>query len=144
MEEFELKEEKKYEIKKIGIDEYVLKYKGKEINFKSDIDTTKKIQSANAIGKKKLYDELAKNGETINKYVITTTRNGKTYQDNSNKIALEQAYIEQAMQNIFDEICKEKLGMSLIQLILDIGITEDEQEKFSEELGGALSGNFPV
>lgn len=133
----------KYEIIKLGVDKYQLKYKDKVIDFKSDINTTAKMQKATKLGRLEMLKDLAKEGIAIDSFVITQKKDGKTYVDASNKKALEQAYIEDKMTQIFDEICKEKLGLDLQSLINDIELNEDEIELFAERLGKALTGKLP-
>lgn len=142
MESFELKN-KKYEIIKTNLDEYKLKYKDKEITFKSDINTTKRIQSAISDAKAKVVIDLAKNGLSIKNLVIEEKIGGKIFVDNTNKNELENIYIEKEMASVFDDLCKEKLGLGLTELILDIELDEKDQEKFAEELGGAFIGKMP-
>jgi len=133
----------KYEIKKTGLDTYMLKYKDKEITFKSDINTTKRIQSAISDAKAKVVIDLAKNGLSIKNLVIEEKIGGKTFVDNTNKNELENIYIEKEMADVFDDLCKEKLGLGLTELILDMELDEKDQEKFAEELGGAFIGKLP-
>lgn len=133
----------KYEIIKLGIDKYQLKYKDKKIEFKSDIEVTRKMQQATKLGRLEMLKDLANEGMAIDTFVITQKKDGKTYVDASNKKALEQAYIEDKMAQIFDEICKDKLGTDLQSLINDIDLNEDEIELFAERLGKALIGKTP-
>lgn len=133
----------KYEILKLGIDKYQLKYGDKKIDFKSDIEITRKMQQATKLGRLEMLKDLAKEGMAIDTFIITQKKDGKTYVDASNKKALEQAYIDDKMAQIFDEICKDKLGMGLQPLIEDIGLNEDEIELFAERLGKALTGKTP-
>lgn len=142
MDSFKL-ENKKYEIIKTKLDEYKLKYKDKEITFKSDINTTKRVQSAISDAKAKVVIDLAKNGLSIKNLVIEEKIGGKIFVDNTNKNELENIYIEKEMASVFDDLCKEKLGLGLTELILDIELDEKDQEKFAEELGGAFIGKMP-
>ena len=143
MEEIEIKNNNKYEIIKTSLDNYTLKYKDKEINFKSDVNITEKLQGGNKAGRLKLIADLKKDGLTVNDLVVEKKVNGKTYRDLSNRTFLEQGYINDAISKIFDGICKEKLGIGLSDLIMDIGLNENEIEIFSEELGNAMIGKTP-
>ena len=135
---------KKYEIIKKGLDDYNLKYKDNEIEFKTDINVMSKMQSANKQARIKLLKELSKEGISLKDFTIEQKKDGKTYYDNTNKIELEKAYIEEETANIFSDICKDKFGLSLIELIQDIGLeTEEEITEFSMELAEALTGKTP-
>ena len=134
---------KKYEIIKNGTDDYTLKYKDKEFNFKTELKIMSKMQSANKIARTKMVMDLSKQGLSIKDLVITKKENGKTYLDNSNKDEIEKAYIDDETANVFSEICEEKFGMDLTSLILDIDLDEKEIEEFSVELVQALTGKTP-
>lgn len=133
----------KYEIIKNGTDDYTLKYKDKEFNFKTDIQIMTKIQGANKTARTRLIMDLAKQGISIKDLTIEKKENGKTYLDNSNKAELEKAYMDEETANVFSEICKDKFGMDLTELILDIDLDEKETEKFAVELVQALTGKTP-
>lgn len=135
--------EKKYEIIKNGTDDYTLKYKDKEFNFKTDLRIMSKMQGANKTARTKMVMDLTKQGISMKDLVITKKENGKTYLDNSNKAELEKAYIDDETANVFSEICENQFGMDLTTLILDIDLNEDEIEPFSLELVQALTGKTP-
>lgn len=134
---------KKYEIIKNGTDDYTLKYKDKEFNFKTELKLMAKMQSANKNARTKMIMDLSKQGISIKDLTIEKKENGKTYLDNSNKSEIERAYIEDETANVFSEICQEKFGMDLTTLILDIDLDEKEIEQFSVELVQALTGKTP-
>lgn len=134
---------KKYEIIKNGTDDYTLKYKDKEFNFKTELKLMAKMQSANKNARTKMIMDLSKQGISIKDLTIEKKENGKTYLDNSNKSEIERAYIEDETANVFSEICQEKFGMDLTTLILDIDLDEKEVEQFSVELVQALTGKTP-
>ncbi len=134
---------KKYEIIKNGTDDYTLKYKDKEFNFKTELKIMAKMQSANKNARVKMVMELAKKGISMKDLTIEKKENGKTYYDNSNKAELEKAYIDDETANVFSEICEEKFGMDLTTLILDIDLDEKEMEEFSIDLVQALTGKTP-
>jgi hypothetical protein len=134
---------KKYEIIKRSLDEYTLKYKDKEINFKTDIDIIAKMQRANKRARIKMITDLSKEGVSLKDFTIEEKKNGKTYQDNTNKTELEKAYIEEETANVFNEICKDKLGYDLFGIIQEIELNEEEITEFSKELAEALTGKTP-
>lgn len=133
----------KYQIIKNGTDDYTLKYKDKEINFYADINLIKEIQSANQKAKVRMIMDLSKQGISLKEFVIEEKKDGKTYYDNTNKKELINSYVEEETTNVFNKICKDKFGLELIELIQDIGLNEDEIEKFSKELSEALLGKTP-
>lgn len=133
----------KYQIIKNGTDDYTLKYKDKEINFYADINLIKEIQSANQKAKVRMIMDLSKQGISLKEFVIEEKKDGKTYYDNTNKTELINSYVEEETTNVFNKICEDKFGLDLISLIQDIGLDENEIEKFSKELSEALLGKTP-
>lgn len=135
----------KYEFIKVSTDNYTLKYKDKSFNFKTDISLVSKMQEINKKARVKMIKELAKDGISIKDLSIETKKDGKTYIDNTNRTELENAYIEDAMVEFFDNTCKDRFGMSLAELLIDIGIVDDtkEVEKFASELTAAITGATP-
>jgi hypothetical protein len=134
---------KKYEIIKNGTDDYTLKYKDKEFNFKTELKIMAKMQNANKKARTKMVMDLTKQGISMKDLTIEKKENGKTYLDNSNKVEIEKAYIDDETTNVFSEICEEKFGMDLTTLVLDIDLKEDEMEQFATELIQALTGKTP-
>lgn len=135
---------KKYEITKNGTDDYTLKYKDKEFNFKTDISVMSKMQGANKSARIKLLKDLSKEGISLKDFTIEQKKDGKTYFDNTNKVELEKAYIEEETANVFSEICKSKFGLGLVELIQDMDLEEEKEvTEFSKELAEALTGKTP-
>lgn len=133
-----------YEIIKNGTDDYTLKYKDKELNFKSDISIMKDMQSISKRARVKMVTDLAKQGVSLKDFTIEKKENGKTYYDSSNKAELEKAYIEEETANVFNEVIEKKFNMDLLTLIQDIGLTDSKDiEKFSTDLVQALTGTTP-
>ena len=133
---------KKYEFIKNGVDDYTLKYKNKEINFKSNVDIVNRLQDTVASGRMKMIKDLAKEGISIKDLTIETKKDGKTYYDNTNKVELENTYIQQEQGRVFMEIIKEVFGMEITELFLDIELDESETEEFAKEFGEILTGRF--
>ena len=134
----------KYEIIKNDLDNYTLKYKNKEFNYTSDIELISKLQEAPKNARVEMLKDLALAGVSLKNFTIEEKKDGKTYYDNTNKNELENTYIQNKMLEIINNVCIEKFGMRLTELILDIGLNEPkEQEKFSSELGGSLMGKLP-
>ena len=136
--------EEKYTITKNGVDDYSLKYGETEIKLHSTVGLAEKIQNVLNEARKKMIIDLSANGRTLNDLVKETKQDGKTLVDTSNADALESLYIEREYSRVFEECVKDMTGKSFVELIQEIGIeTEEEGEKFGEEIGGILSGNFP-
>ena len=133
----------KYEFIKNGKDDYTLKYKDQQINFKSTIDVATRLQESIEKGKNNLIFDLAKQGLTVKSLAIETKKDGKTYVDNSNYEMLEQNYINKSRTDIFMEIVEELFNKKFTDLIIEMELTEKEMAKFGEDLGNILKGNFP-
>lgn len=134
---------KKYEFIKNGVDDYTLKYKDKEINFKSNVNIVNNLQDSISKARMNMIKDLAKEGMTIKDLIIERKENGKTYYDNTNKEELEKAYLEKEQSKVFIEIIEKLFGMSVEDLFIDMELTNvEESTQFSEELGKILVGNF--
>ena len=131
----------KYKFEKIDDDITKLSYKDKEFEIKRDVELTSKMQSVYMKARTKMMLELSKEGITKKDLVIERKANGKTYYDNSNLNELEKYYTEMAFLEIYDEISKETTGMIFQELILDIGLNENESESFGLDFSNALLGN---
>lgn len=130
----------KYEIIKEGLDNYLLKYKDKEIRFKSSVDIVSKLQETTKNARMNLVMDLAKKGKTIKDLIVETEKDGKIIQDHSNKDFIEEGYLQQAQTETFNEVIKEMLGVSLEELVMDMGLNEKEVEEFGVELGKCIVG----
>lgn len=137
-------DKKMYEIIKNGTDDYVLKYKEKELKFKSDIENIERLQSINEKATEELIFRLAEKGKTIQDITVKRIANGKTYYDNSNKNELLNVYKEQIIVNVISDICVSQFNMTLNDLLVDVGLT-DEQDvlQFAQDLSSAFAGKFP-
>ena len=130
----------KYKFTKIDDDITKLSYKDKEFEIKRDVELTSKMQSVYMKARTKMMVDLSKQGITKKDLVIERKEKGKTYYDNSNLNELEKYYTEMAFLEIYDEISKEATGMIFQELILDIGLNENESEEFGLEFSNALLG----
>lgn len=134
----------KYEIIKNGIDDYTLKYRDKNYNYHTDIDLIKKFQEAPKTSKLKMLKDLASEGISLKVFTIEEKKNGKIYYDSTNRNELENTYYQNELLDIINDSCKERFGLTLTELIMDIGLeTQTEQEEFSKNLGASLTGNTP-
>mgnify|MGYP003300910959 CR=1 FL=1 len=85
---------------------------------------------------------LKEQGMTSNDLILKTVKNGKTYEDKSNLVELEQYFAGLESTLIYDEICNEFTKMSLAQLFLDVGIdttNENEVKNFTVDLTKAIT-----
>lgn len=131
----------KYEFIKIDNDNYKLKYKEKEFEFKKDVALMNEFQGLNAKARNKLIIDLAKEGLTTKDLTIKKEENGKIYYDNTNIKEMEKNYLNMESLNMFDRITNKYFKMSLLELIEDIGINdENEVEEFSTKLIKVLTG----
>ena len=71
--------------------------------------------------------------------VIEKNINGKKILDNSNLTEMENSYVQQESLNVFDNLVNKFCGMSIAELIMDIGILDEKQ---SEEFGNKLINAF--
>lgn len=135
----------KYKFEKHTEDYYKLVYKDKEFAFKSNVNTTKELQSLIVDARKKIIFDLTQEGKSVKDLTIEKKVNGKTYYDNSNKVAYEQIYYEQVMVDYLDKKSNELFGMNIEELMKDIGLeTSEEGEKFGVDFMNCLSGrDFP-
>lgn len=133
----------KYEFINVSEDTKKLKYKDKEFEFKTDVKLISEMQSIISEARIQLIQDYAKKGQSIKDLIIEEKRDGKTYYDNTNKIELEKIYQEKLTLEFFDKKCMEICGMSLIDLMQDIGLDEEDGEKFATEFTTYLSGKNP-
>lgn len=132
----------KYKFEKVDNDTTKLSYKEKEFEIKRDVELTKKIQGIYMKARTKMMVDLAKEGITKKDLVIERKENGKTYYDNTNVTEIEQNYIQMASLELYNEICKKATGMEIDELMEDIGLNENEAEKFGEEFSKAIQGKI--
>lgn len=137
--------DKKYEIIKNSKDNYTLKYKDRSIDFKTDIALISEMQGIYKRARANMIKDLAKDGMKLDDLIIKETKDGKKYEDHSNREALENIYVESAMNDFFDDICKRYFNMGLAELLVDMDLTEDTKqvEQFTTEFVSALTGQTP-
>lgn len=131
---------KKYEFKKIDADTTELKYKDKTLTIKRNVELIKKLQTVNAKAKTKMFIELSKQGITKDDLTIKKVEGNKTYYDNSNVLAIEEQYVNEATLEVIDEVCVGMFDMSLTDLILDMELDEKDTEQFGVEFVSILTG----
>lgn len=133
-------EEVRFEI--INKDETKMSYKDKEFIIKRDVKLLKDFQSLNSRARRKMKFDMAKEGLNINNFIISKKENGKTIEDHSELKELEKDYIEEATTEIMNESCMRFFNMTLMELLLDIGLTNDSSasNQFMTQLIKALTG----
>ena len=129
-----------YKIEYIDEDKRVLKYKDKELEFVKDVELASKFQELPKRTKTRMIVDLAKQGISINDLVIKTQKDGKTIEDHSNEDAIYKMYQGEEMLKILDEICTKYFNMTVVELIKNMELTQEQELKFGEELMEALIG----
>ena len=133
----------KYEIIKNSKDNYTLKYKDQSLDFKTDVSLISKMQGVHKKARINMVRDLSLDGVSVKNLSIEYKKDGKTYIDNSNKAEMEEIYIGEAMAEFMDDVCKEKLGKTYVDLIQDMDLDEQDIEKFSVDLLSAFTGSTP-
>ena len=134
----------KYEFKKIDEDTTQLIYKDKVFDIKKDVDLQRRIQEAVPRARILMSRDLTKMGMTKKDLTVVRHEGNKTYYDNTNVLDAEEYYNSLATQEVYDEIINKYCGMSLVELMQDIGLDvstdNKENQQFGLDLTSALSG----
>ena len=130
----------KYSFTSIDTDTTELTYKDKRFEVHKDVDLMKRMQSIPIKARTAMMLDSSKKGITKKDLVIERKEGNKTYYDNSNLLEVEEVYTNQASVDIIDELCQKYFNMGLAELITDIGLDENETEKFGVDLMSAFSG----
>lgn len=134
----------KYQFTEKDEDTTILKYQDKEFEIKRDVELQTKVQSVYSKARTKMFIELTKQGIKKEDLIIKEIKNGKTYEDNSNLQEVEKRYVEIETLNLMDEISKKYTNMTFSELIIDIGLSENnykEIENFTKDFTLAIRGN---
>lgn len=132
-----------YKFIKIDDDTTELKYKEKTFTFKKDVELLSSVQNINFRAKARMMSELKKMNMSADDLVLVKVEGNKRYEDKSNLIELEQYCLSVEAELIYDEILKKFCGMSLAQIIKDIGIditNKDEILEFTNQVNQAIVG----
>lgn len=135
----------KYQFIEKDKDTTILKYQDKEFQIKRDVELQTKVQSVHSKARTKMFIELTKQGIKKEDLIIKEIKNGKTYEDNSNLQEVEKGYVEIETLNLMDEISKKYTNMTFSELIIDIGLSENnykEIENFTKDFTLAIRGNI--
>lgn len=132
-----------YKFIKIDDDTTELKYKEKTFTFKKDVELLSSVQNINFRAKARMMSELKKMNMSADDLVLVKVEGNKRYEDKSNLIELEQYCLSVEAELIYDEILKKFCGMTLAQIIKDIGIditNKDEILEFTNQINQAIVG----
>ena len=132
-----------YKFIKIDDDTTELKYKEKTFTFKKDVELLSSVQNINFRAKARMMSELKKMNMSADDLVLVKVEGNKRYEDKSNLIELEQYCLSVEAELIYDEILKKFCGMTLAQIIKDIGIditNKDEILEFTNQVNQAIVG----
>lgn len=132
-----------YKFIKIDDDTTELKYKEKTFTFKKDVELLSSVQNINFRAKARMMSELKKMNMSADDLVLVKVEGNKRYEDKSNLIELEQYCLSVEAELIYDEILKKFCGMSLAQIIKDIGIditNKDDILEFTNQVNQAIVG----
>jgi hypothetical protein len=130
----------KYKITSIDTDTTELSYKDKKFTAIKDVQLLRDFENIEHKAKINLMVDLKKDGLTTNDLIIESKKGGKTYQDYSNLNYLEEQYVMKAKLDFFDDFCKRITGMTMLELMDDIGLDETEAEKFGFDFSKLLRG----
>jgi hypothetical protein len=132
-----------YKFIKIDDDTTELKYKEKTFTFKKDVELLSSVQNINFRAKARMMSELKKMNMSADDLVLVKVEGNKRYEDKSNLIELEQYCLSVEAELIYDEILKKFCGMTLAEIIKDIGIditNKDEILEFTNQVNQAIVG----
>ena len=133
----------KYEIIKNGMDDYILKYKDKTIQFNSKVEYSVESQDIVKKARMRMIVDLSKQGMSVKSLIREEKKDGKTLIDNSNKDYIEEAYIQEVQEEVFSDILKKMIGYTFEELVVEIGLdNSDDIVKLGEDLGKVLSGSY--
>ena len=138
------KKSKKYEFIKNGMDDWTLKYKDKEINFNSKVEYIYDLQEIIKNARVNLVMDLAKQGKTIDDLIVKRVEGGITTEDHSSKDYLEQQYIQDEQEKVFNDVLKKMLGMGFYELLGELELTTSEESKeLGKRIGEIIRNETP-
>lgn len=129
----------KYEIKAIDLDDFELHYwkDNKEIvkPFKRTIELATKLQGIDANARFKMYEYLTKNGKTKEDLIIERKdEKGNIVVDETNYREFEKNFLLQAQYEAAEEVYKILFNMSLVELITELNLNENEAFLFGNKI----------
>ena len=127
---------KKYEFKKITLDEYKLVIENKEYPFKRTIEMGEKVQGITASARIKMLKELTKMGLTKNDLIIKKDLgNGKTVYDETNYQEFEKKFIEEETLQVANDLMESCFKMTTTKLFEELGINVNSEINEDEANG---------
>lgn len=130
----------KYEIVEVDEDITELRYKDKSFQAKRNLELAKQYADIERKAKIQFITDLKKEGLSIQDLVSESKDGNKTKVDYSNVDYLQKEYVEKQKLKFFNEFCKSITGMELEELILDIGLDEEECTQFGYDFSQMISG----
>ncbi len=129
-----------YEFVEKTLDDYELHYTnkdGKEVikPFKRTVELAHKLQSGDAEARFKMLDYLTKMGKSKKDLIIERKdENGKIIVDETNYREFESSFILKEQYETAMKIYEELFGMNFVDLLLDMGLSEENSNEFEEKI----------
>lgn len=136
----------KFNRKLDGTIDFIYKKDGEEktINFQKNVKIATILAETEPQAEINLILDLSKKGMTIEDLKIKKVKNAKTIIDESNYLKLKENYVKKEQQNVMFKVIEEAFGMSLTELLTELGIdmTSDSEklESFFEDFIVELMG----
>ena len=130
----------KYEIVEVEEDITELRYKDKSFRAKRNLDLMKQYEDVERKAKMQFIADLKKEGLSVQDLVSEKKEGSKTTVDYSNVDYLQREYVETKKLEFFQDFCKSITGMTIEELVVDIGLTEDECTQFGYDFSQMISG----
>lgn len=130
----------KYEFREIEEDITELRYKDKSFTAKRNIELIKEYQDLDRKAEIEFIKDLKKDGLTVNDLISEVKDGNKTYMDYSNVDYLKNNFKERKQLEFFQDFCKSITGMTLEELVLDIGLNDDEIVQFGYDFSQMING----
>ena len=130
----------KYEIVEIDEDITELRYKDKSFRAKRNLQLIKDFEDVERKAKIQFIADLKKEGLSVQDLVSESKDGNKTKVDYSNVDYLQKEYVETQKIKFFNDFCKSITGMSIEELVLDIGLKEEECTQFGYDFSQMISG----
>ena len=131
----------KYKFIEVEEDITELQYKDKKFQAKRNIQLVKDYEDIERKAKIEFFKDLNQEGMSIKDLIVEKTEEKKTYQDYSTVDYLQKQYVEGKKLQFFEDFCKKITGMSLEELVNDIGLEDTEEiQKFGYDFSQMMTG----
>lgn len=133
---------KKYEIKELYTDNYLLEIEGEEpIKIKKDLGLLMKMQKTKTKAKLKMIADLKAQNLTKEDLCIKTVVDGKLQEDWSEYEALVKEYQDESQQEAGIQLFTDLLGMDILTLLTKLESKSDaEAQKFTADFMSVIFG----